>query len=418
VFFSLLAFGLLMGSFFINVNKFSLHALYRNRLVRSYVGASHHPRTPDPFTGFDREDNLRMHELPLKPLHIVNIALNLVQGDNPAWQQRKAESFTVTPLHVGSFRLGYRRSKEYGKNDKGEAISLGTALAISGAAASPNMGYHSSSAITFLLTLFNIRLGWWLGNPGVAGSQTFDRSYPKFAIGPLLAETFGLTNDRNPYVYLSDGGHFENLGLYEMVLRRCQFIVVSDAGRDPKCEFEDLGNAIRKIRVDLGIPIELHPVPLPIYPRQKEKLGKYCAVGTIDYAKVDGIGVEPGILLYFKATFYGKEPIDVFHYAQANVEFPHEPTSDLWFNESQFESYRRLGLYTLDEAIAELSGGNGSEINFNNLSDWARKYKPSTAASADQLELALQQAVMSLVAFAQTRNVLPASHQPEGVLPP
>ncbi|HXF91640.1 MAG TPA: hypothetical protein VNK46_02695 [Nitrospiraceae bacterium] len=75
------------------------------------------------------------------------------------------------------------------------------------------MGYHSSPAVAFLLTLFNVRLGWWLGNPGMAGANTFDRSCPDSSIRPLLAEAFGLTDEHNPYVYLSDGGHFENLGL-------------------------------------------------------------------------------------------------------------------------------------------------------------------------------------------------------------
>ena len=110
-----------------------------------------------------------------RPLHIVNIALNLVRSERLAWQQRKAQSFTVSPLHCGSWQdLGYRRSHEYGYNPSvNRAISLGTAMATSGAAASPNMGYHSSPAVTFLLALFNIRLGWWLGNPGKAGESTF-----------------------------------------------------------------------------------------------------------------------------------------------------------------------------------------------------------------------------------------------------
>jgi len=100
------------------------------------------------------------------------------------------------------------------------------------------------------------RLGAWLGNPGRAGAKTFDRSAPVQNVKPILDEMFGLTTDVSPYVYLSDGGHFENLALYEMVLRRCRFIVVSDAGADPSGTFDDLGNAVRKIRVDLGIPIE------------------------------------------------------------------------------------------------------------------------------------------------------------------
>jgi len=118
-----------------------------------------------------------MHDLQpnLKPFHVVNIALNLVAGRRLAWQQRKAESFTVTPLHTGNCALGYRPSASYG-GDKG--ISLGTAITISGAAASPNMGYHSSPVIGFIMTLFNARLGAWLGNPGPAGSKTWEKPGP------------------------------------------------------------------------------------------------------------------------------------------------------------------------------------------------------------------------------------------------
>ena len=342
-------FSLLM-SFFININKFSLHAMYRNRLIRAYLGASRgEQRSPNPFTGFDPDDNFPMAELappqaPMqKPMHVVNIALNLVHGTNLAWQQRKAQSFTVTPLHCGSAanNLGYRRSSEYGKNPAvGQAITIGTAMAISGAAASPNMGYHSSPAVTFLLALFNVRLGWWLGNPGEAGQTTYGRSCPEFAVGPLLAEAFGFTDDRKRYVYLSDGGHFENLGLYEMVLRRCRVIVVSDAGCDQKSGFSDLGNAIRKIRIDLGVEIELDVDTL----RQKNGTHNqgHHAIGTIRYDAVDP-GAPKGLLLYLKPSLTGGEPTDVLDYADRHPDFPHESTVDQFFDESQFESYRRLG---------------------------------------------------------------------------
>jgi hypothetical protein len=356
-----LAVGLLMG-FFINANKFSLHGAYRDRLIRAYLGASHDDRHPNLFTGFDPADNIPMYELRLgertkrfeRPFHVVNITLNLVKGGNLAWQERKAESFTATPLHAGSYRLGYRPSEQYGGKkglDGGDGISLGTAVAISGAAASPNWGYHSSPLVTFLLALFNVRLGWWLGNPGEAGASTFRNRGPSFAVWPLIEETFGLTTDTNEYVYLSDGGHFENLGLYEMVLRRCRVIIVSDAGCDPKCELEDLGNAIRKVRVDLGVPIEFEE-GFPIYARNRQK-GKRWALGTIGYSAVDA-GARDGILIYLKPAFYGDEPIDVFNYATANPEFPQESTLDQWFSESQFESYRMLGVYTVEQIVQEL----------------------------------------------------------------
>jgi hypothetical protein len=134
---------------------------------------------------------------------------------------------------------------------------------------------------------------------------------------------------------------------------------VSDAGCDPKCTFDDLGNAIRKVRVDLGVPITVDSA-LRIRPRtpagQKAEKGAYFAVATIRYSAVDPDGVD-GVLIYVKPAFYdsGEEPVDVLNYALGHGEFPHESTGDQFFNESQFESYRALGLYAMEQVIAELS---------------------------------------------------------------
>lgn len=370
-------------STFINVNKFSLHAIYRNRLVRAYLGASNARRDPNPFTGFDPDDNLPMQDLrdpknsalPQRPIHIVNTALNLVTGENLAWQQRKAETFTVSTLHCGNFRLGYRFTKHYGLSREitgaeKAGISLGTAVAISGAAASPNQGYHSSPMVALLMTLFNVRLGWWLGNPGAMGHRTFHDSAPRSPVRHFVKEGFGLTDSTSPYVYLSDGGHFENLGLYEMVLRRCRLIVVSDAGCDPQCNLEDLGNAIRKIRVDLGVKIEI--TKFEIFSRDDEegkkagptgsRIAKCCAIGEIDYSAVDP-GGRKGILVYIKPTLLGDEPRDIFNYARTSLEFPHESTGDQWFSESQFESYRALGARTVDWIYSWKSGTTPDPAN-------------------------------------------------------
>lgn len=343
----------------INVNQFSLHSMYRNRLVRAYLGASNkkylhgrnQERKPNLFTGFDPNDDIKMSDLwpnegkasqdAGKPLHIVNMTWNLVQGKNLAWQNRKATTFTVSPLHCGNHHYGYRRSKYYGGQPE-DSISLGTALAISGAAASPNMGYYSSSAVTFLMTLFNVRLGWWLGNPT---KQDYQTPGPRVALAPMINEAFGRTDKDKRYIYLSDGGHSENLGLYEMVLRRCHYIFVIDATSDPKYKFENLGNAIRRIRVDLGVTIEISDIVN--YPRKQDNAGAYCAIGDILYTKVNE--ATDGVLIYIKPALRGGEPTDIFNYAQANLEFPHESTGDQFFSEQQFESYRVLGLHAIEQ---------------------------------------------------------------------
>jgi hypothetical protein len=351
----------LIASCFIGVNRFSMHALYRDRLIRAYLGASNSNRAPNPFTGFDPWDNIRMKDLPRRPMHLVNMTLNLVAGEKLAWQERKAESFTASPLHCGSFNpdLGYRPSEDYGGP---RGMMLGTAVGISGAAASPNMGYHSSPALAFLLTLFNVRLGWWLGNPGPAGDDTYYLRNPRTSLRPLLAEVFGNTDACHPYVYLSDGGHFENLGFYEMVLRRCRQIIVSDAGSDEKFVFEDLGNAIRKVYIDFGIRVRIDRMGL--FPRSLDKdkrdHPKYCATGRIFYSDVDGDDAPVGEFVYIKPVFYGDEPQDIYNYAKTNEAFPHQSTGDQWFSESQFESYRALGDYTVGQIC---SAKKPAEVN-------------------------------------------------------
>jgi hypothetical protein len=133
------------------------------------------------------------------------------------------------------------------------------------------------------------------------------------------------------------------MGLFEMVLRRCQLIVCTDAGADPEYQFADLGNAVRKIRIDLGIPIEFDAVPIHRWARPGDKTGRYCALGRIRYSYVDGPGCPDGVLICFKPVLCGNEAQDVLNYAAKSKVFPQEPTLDQFFGESQFESYRQLG---------------------------------------------------------------------------
>ena len=357
---------------FVNINTFSLHAMYRERLVRAYLGASNAKRNANKFTGFARGDDFAMHTLDpaQKPLHVINLTLNLVQANRLAWQQRKAQPFTVTPLHCGNFELGYRASSQYGGRG---GITLGTAVAISGAAASPNMGSYSSPASGFIMTLLNARLGSWLGNPGAAGNHSFTHASPRSPMMCLLKEAFGLTSNQSPYVYLSDGGHFENLGLYEMVLRRCRCIVVIDAGADPDFDMESLGNALRKIRIDLGIPVTFADAAMGAMRTRSRR----CAAARIGYSAVDP-GASDGSLLYLKPMLCGNEPPDVDNYGRSHPDFPHEGTGKQWFDESQTESYRMLGLQTVEELCAGWQGGS--------MTDFTRHVKQAYLGAAPETE--------------------------------
>jgi hypothetical protein len=369
----------------VDINRFSMNLLYRNRLVRCYLGASNEQRKAQKFTGFDPNDDLPLalfgkpelekgkneteRKLYSGPYPILNATLNVTHGERLAWQERKAESFVFTPLFCGyefpemkpSVNLvrsaeekveTYLATEEWafpaeGQNPGGP--KLGLAISTSGAAVSPNMGFHTYPPLAFLMTMFNVRLGEWLANPRYARPQlryqrTSPEGGPEFSLFYLLCELFGSTTDRSRYVYLSDGAHFENLGIYELVRRECDFILASDAGADPDYVFGDLVNAIRKCRADLGAEIRLNVDPLR--PDPESRLSRTHAVrGEIRYR--DG---KVGQLLYFKSCLTGDEPNDVRDYQRQHPEFPQQSTGDQWFDESQFESYRMLG-YRAAEAM-------------------------------------------------------------------
>jgi hypothetical protein len=369
--------GFLMA-FRVDVNVFSFNAIYANRLVRCYLGASRRKdrspgardlaggapvhvvgpvRSPDPITGFDLNDDAALHRFRIGtamagkhqdeqtyfgPMLLINTAMNLLGGDELAWQERKAESFLLSPLYCGSETTGYRPWD----GDEHESLSLGSAMAISGAAVSPNMGYHSSPAMTALLTIFNFRLGAWVNNPKYG---TVRGTGPKVGLLYLLKELFGRTNDRSNFIYASDGGHFENLGVYELVRRRCRLIVACDAGADPEYKFEDLANLVRKCRIDLGISIQIDAALLKPG-KDSPTSQRHCAIGVIRYKEVDPEAPD-GILLYIKSTLTGDEPEDVRGYQALHPEFPHTTTADQDFNESKFESYRQLGYHIAQHAL-------------------------------------------------------------------
>jgi Patatin-like phospholipase len=387
----------------VNLNEFSMNLFYRNRLVRCYLGASHKFRNPNPFTGFDPADDLNLSKLTAAncysgPFPIFNTALNLVKGNNLAWQERKAESFVLTPLRCGfdtwlerldlkdeSMRTegrglekyGFRPTTNYAYSAKvgyPGGFRLGTAASISGAAASPNMGYHSTPSLAFLLTFFNVRLGFWAGNP--RHHATWMEPGPRFGLFQLIAELFGLTDDEAKYVYLSDGGHFENLGLYELVKRRCKYIIVCDADADGSYAFGDVGNAIRKCREDLGVEISLTTDQLaPQTTGEDAGFSQWhWAVGTIDYSLVDPHQTGPGIIAYLKTSLTGDESADVLNYHRVHPDFPHQTTAEQWFTESQFESYRCLGQHTITELLEniQVAGRTADQIFGDLATQWNR----------------------------------------------
>ncbi|MBN8628692.1 MAG: patatin-like phospholipase family protein [Planctomycetes bacterium] len=307
--------------------------------------------------------------IPQGPLLVINTALNIAAGDRLEWQERKADSFFLTPLYSGSDTTGFRKMP---KNLT--EFTLGRAVAVSGSAVNPNMGYHTTPAVAALLTVFNVRLGWWMHNPRASDRSIIDwcesklygywtqRFAPRWnpEKGPagqrILRELAGLTNEKSRFVQLSDGGHFENLGVFELIRRRCRYVIACDAGADPNYEFFDLASAVRKCREDLGVPIDIDVSSLR--PTADGASKRHVAVGEIRY-DVASPDVLPGMLIYIKASVTGDEPADVLNYKRQDDLFPHQSTLDQFFNESQFESYRALGYHTAQEVFRDFRNFSG-----------------------------------------------------------
>jgi hypothetical protein len=392
-----------LASWMSNVNLFSMNSMYASRLIRCYLGASRRmgewaqrgqgwgrgpggaptgvkgpTRRANPVTGFDPRDDMPLRALeigavPEKDDHrhgetyygphlIINTALNLVSGAELAWQDRKAESFVLTPTHCGSKGTGYAKTEQQTEQE----LTLGRSVSISGAAVDSNIGLHQSSALIALMTAFNARLGWWIQNPDPATwrqrpsadqQEPWGAKSPSLAL-PLLWELLGQTDEKKKWVHLSDGGHFENLAVYELIRRRCRYIVCCDAGTDPQASDDNLAAMIRLCRTDFGVRIEIDTTPLA--PAGPEKLSRWhCAVGKIRYDDVDG-GELPGTFVYLRTSLTGDEPPDVQEYASKNPDFPRQSTLDQFYNEAQFESYRALGYHVgrrvFKDAVNEVTG--------------------------------------------------------------
>ena len=267
-----------------------------------------------------------------------------------------------------------------------ETLTLGSAITASAAAFNSNMGSLSmtlGSGVTFLCTALNLRLGLWLPHPLSKRSalpdlwpgcmflrEMFGRTFSGVLAGPV-AENLPAAEELPvaEFVHLSDGGHFENLALYELVRRHCRYVIVCDCGADPEVAFDDFGNAVRRIREDFGVEIEVDLSPLK--PDAARLSRQHVAVGTICYdPRADQKDI--GILLYFKPTLTGDEPCDIAQYRTRNKDFPHETTGDQFYDEAQWESYRRLGEHAVRSALRFVERGHFGPVTPENVFSSAR----------------------------------------------
>jgi hypothetical protein len=317
-----------------DINAVSMHSYYRSRLSEAFM-----PQVVTEGAPSDRHPmNFRLTEVKAAtgaPFHIINTTLNTTSSENAKLRARNGENMILTPLYCGSSATGYRRTTHYLRGE----LTLSTAFSVSGAAVDPDTYATKSRPVSFLMALLNVRLGVWVRNP---------RQEPKRWRFPawyqlMLREMLGVgLSEQDSRIHLADGGHFENLGLYELLRRRCRYIIVSDAGADPDCTLADLGQAVQRARADFNADVNICADPLFHAKGEKGTGGELRQrahlVGRVTYA--DG---TQGEILYLKALLRENLGADIYGYWRTNPEFPNQPTSNQFYGELQFDSYRELG---------------------------------------------------------------------------
>ncbi len=360
-------------------NTSSLHSFYRARLTRAYLAVGNPERQLADTNGVradvtrvvDGDDTALLcyrPELRGGPIHLVNACLNQTRDDSSGLYNADRKGTLVTASWRG-FEVGTR---EFISLKEGhDAGTLGRWVAVSGAAASPGAGSYTSRGLALLLYFLGVRLGHWMQAPGERvqlrwGSALGWRllTKPMMLASEASATFFGV---ERPWWYLSDGGHFENTGVYPLLKRELDFIILSDAGADALYEFGDLENLVRKARIDFGAEIDfytreeaaklfsLHSPELTVL--SPEDMGnshssRGVLLARIRYRERPGPAdrhgqpttVRPeGTLLVVKPNLHDALDVDLLAYAQKHPAFPHESTGDQSFDEAQWESYHRLG---------------------------------------------------------------------------
>ena len=330
----------LYGGVFMNINYTSPHRYYRRQLSRTYLRRSKNGTEETEHLDTQRLSSLSGGNAPAgakAPYHFINCALNIPACDDPNLRGRNSDFFVFSKHFCGCPIAGYSATREWEALDG--HLDLGTAMAISAAAASPQMGTGSTGGISYLLAILNVRLNYWVAPPRMAASLDKLRGPRLLPPGALyfFKELTGLLMDENSsYLNLSDGGHIENLAIYELLRRRCKFIIAIDGEADPDRTFGGLLTLVRLVNIDLGVTIE--PDLEELRKLETGNSRSHFMLCRLDYGRG-----QHGLLLYIKSSMTGNE--SEFHrkYRAEHPDFPHESTADQLFDEAQFEAYRALG---------------------------------------------------------------------------
>ncbi|MFM7164653.1 MAG: hypothetical protein ACKO3T_05360 [Planctomycetaceae bacterium] len=397
-------FATLTIGWYLDINLSSMHRYYRTRLGLAFIVPSRGSELP------------ALHSLDTTsvgaPYHLFGTCVSRfgesrsaqlrrptlasVEGPNAvgtgSWDSRKQDIFLMSPLFVGSEATGgYIDTESYQllTQNRCEQLDLGNVIALSGAAVSPAL--NGNPLLALLMFTLNLRLGQWMPNP----------TLPKPPVRPrflYMLSTFFKVARKRPYVFISDGGHVENLGLVQLLIRRCQIVVAVDSGHDPQHEFTDVANALRIARVYHGIRIvqltEQTDAPVQEwdlegirfqraekseasllasalqmagYPGTLLQTASHFSAARILYPGQNEDDPKDGLLILVKPSITGDESMDILQYRSSSPAFPQEPTSELVFSPAQVESYRALG-YHIGEQLCRFfppsGGGGGPEGTF------------------------------------------------------
>ncbi len=322
----------------LDINLTSPFRLYRNGLRRTFVDKSEGPEELLALTSLNPQGT--------GPYHLINCTANLPTSRAVNLRERKCDFFLFSKYWTGSPVIGYSTTADWNMN--GKVPDLASAVAISGAAFSTHMGLGSIAPLRALLTILNVRLGYWIHQPEVGKSPAkLALRHPGFTC--LLREMTGLhMSEKQSWLNLSDGGHIENLATYELLRRRCKFIVCVDGEADPQITFQGFMTLVRHAQIDFGVRIDadlddIRPDPTTGLSRSRS----HYQLCRITYpASADGSRPEgTGLLLYLKLSATGNESELIKRYRGTHPDFPHQATLDQFFDEEQFEAYRQLGAH-------------------------------------------------------------------------
>ncbi|MPY97920.1 MAG: patatin-like phospholipase family protein [Actinophytocola sp.] len=353
----------------------SLHPFYRARLARTFavrvVCRKDNRVVAVPYrnTELTRLSTYGAVEEGMRFPQVIFAAAAQLTGESRTPPGLNCVSYTMSADWVGGPDIGWTATSplEVALKDRihlKRDLTVQGAVAISGAAFASAMG-RAARWYQVLLAVSGARLGTWLPNPGYlhaearSGGGWERQPLPSARRLPyLLKEVFGSYSHHDRLLHVTDGGHYDNLGLVELFRRRCTKIYCIDASGDKPPTATALAEALRLAQHELGVRVELdHPWPGDIEPGSgaalppenplsalNERLVQDPIIrGTVIYPPESGLAAVTGRIVIAKALLWPELPYSLLAYAAKHPEFPHDSTGDQWFGEGKFSAYTELG---------------------------------------------------------------------------